>query len=281
MARAPLFSRARRVRASFYARVGTAHASAVAFRAKLGPSFVFDFVDAPFRSAPAPGVDVLFEAGNFTWWPKPTVQSIRAAHLWLDDYVEEHGAYDAVCCFSQGCSLVLTYLLYHAKERPDEPLPFKSAVFICGGVPFSVLEDLGLHVSQKAKDINDRTGEALRRKAGKLREIAANIDMISPGFGLWDDTGDLLHDPSAVPERSDVFGLDFTAFPGTALVDIPTVHVYGSKDPRWPSSMQLAHFCSSRTMYDHGGGHEIPRSTAVSLRIAELVRHATLPAARR
>jgi len=259
--------------------VHVTHASAVAFRAKLGASFVFDFVDAPFRSAPAPGVDVLFESGNFTWWPKATAQSIRAAHLWLDDYVEEHGAYDAVCCFSQGCALILSYMLYHAKERPDEPLPFKSAIFICGAVPFAVLEDLGMPVSQKAKDINDRTGEALRRKAGKLREMAANLDKIPPGFGLWDDTADLLHDPAQMPERSDVFGLDFTKFPDDALVSIPTVHIYGSKDPRWPNSMHLAHFCSNKTMYDHGGGHEIPRSTEVSLRIAGLVRQVTQEAA--
>jgi hypothetical protein len=232
-------------------------------------------VDAPFRSAPAPGVDVLFESGNFTWWPKATVQSIRAAHLWLDDYVAEHGPYDSVCCFSQGCSLIISYLQYHASETPKAPLPFKSAIFICGGVPYSVLEDLGLDVPQKAKDINDRTGKALRGKAGMLKEMAANMDKIQPGVGLWDDTSDLVHDPTQMPSASDVFGLDYTVFPKDAFVTIPTAHIYGCKDPRWPSSMQLAYFCTDRAMYDHGGGHDIPRSSDVSIRIAELVRKVT------
>ena len=233
-------------------------------------------MDAPFRSAPAPGVDVLFESGHFTWWPKATVQAIRAAHLWLDDYLAGHGPYDAVCCFSQGCSLLISYLLYHARETPGAALPFGSAIFVCGGVPYAVLEDLGLHVSQRAKDLNDRTSKALQRKAGALRDMAANLDRIQPGVGLWDDTADLVHDAGGgVPDARDVFGLDFTEFPRDLFIQMPTVHIYGGKDPRWPAAMQLAHFCENRVMYDHGGGHDIPRSTEVSLRIAELVAEVT------
>jgi len=242
-----------------------------AFRLKVDQSLRFDFVDAPFRSHAAPGIEVLFESGTFTWWPKATAQSIRAAHLWLDDYLEQHGPYDALCGFSQGCSLIISYMLYHGREAPNRPLPFKAAIFICGGVPFPMLEDLGLPVPQKAKDINDRTGRALQRKAGMLKEIAANLDQVQRGVGLWDDTLDLVHDPAVVPEPSDVFGLDFTSFPRDAFVNIPTLHIYGAKDPRWPSAMQLVNFCHRRAMYDHGGGHEIPRSTEVSLRIAEMV----------
>ncbi len=203
-------------------------------------------MDAPFRSAPAPGVDVMFESGHFTWWPKATVQAIRAAHLWLDDYTAEHGPFDAVCGFSQGCSLIISYLLYHGRETPAAPLPFKAAIFVCGGVPYAVLEDLGLDVSQRAKDINDSTGRALKRKAGALKEMAARPDTIQHGVGLWDNTVDLEHDPGAMPPPDDVF------------VNIPTVHVYGSKDPRWPSSMQLAYFCKDKVMYDHGGATTSP-----------------------
>jgi len=232
----------------------------------------FDFVDAPFRSAPAPGIDAIFKSGHFTWWPQATAQAIQAAHLWLDDYLGEHGPYDAVCGFSQGCSLIGSYLLYHAAERPPgTPPPFKAAIFICGGLPFAALEDLGLPVSQRAKDINDATGAELKRKAGSLKTLAANRDLIQRGVGLWDDVTENVHDPNVMPDPSDVFGLDFTKFPQDVRITIPTVHVYGSKDPRWPSSMQLAYFCDNRVMYDHGGGHDIPRGSVVSTRIAELV----------
>ncbi|KAK3390972.1 serine hydrolase FSH [Podospora didyma] len=243
----------------------------VAFRSKLDPSYTFDFVDAPFDSAPAPGINVLFESGHYTWWPKPTVNCIKGAHKWLIDYIDEHGPYDAVICFSQGCSLVGSFLMYHYRECPEEELPFKAAIFICGGVPMPVLEDLGVAVSQKAHDVNTRTGQLLHQKAGQLTEYAANPDKIRPGMGLWHDTSSLLHDPKVMPHESDVFGLDFTSIPQDIRIKIPTVHIYGAKDPRWPSSVQLAHFCDNRKMYDHGGGHDIPRSTDVSKKIVALL----------
>lgn len=244
----------------------------VAFRNKLDSSYQFDFVDAPFRCSPAPGVDVIFNSGNYTWWPQATPQAIRASHLWLDDYIAEHGPYDGVLGFSQGCSLVGSYLLYHAKENAGAPLPFKVAIFICGGMPFSALEDLGLPVSKRAHDISERTSQMLKNKAAELKMWAANVDKIQPGVGLWDNTNGLLHDPNKKPNPTDVFGLDYTAFPQNIRINIPTVHISGAKDPRWPASMQLAFFCNSRLMYDHGGGHDVPRSTEVSLRIAQLVR---------
>ncbi|KAK4193803.1 putative serine hydrolase [Podospora australis] len=239
-----------------------------AFRAKLPSNYTFDFVDAPFHCSPAPGIKVLFDSGHYTWWPKPTINAIRSSHLWLTDYIEAHGPYDAVICFSQGCSLVGSFLLYHYMQHPDEPLPFKAAVFICGGLPLPVLEDLGLPVSARAYEVNEATVALLKQKAGALTDLAKNLDRIKPGVGLWDDVEGLLHDPAHMPDEKDVFGLDFTKMPETARIKIPTAHIYGAKDPRWPASVQLAHFCEERVMYDHGGGHDIPRSTDVSVRIA-------------
>lgn len=214
----------------------------------------------------------MFESGHYAWYPKQTASLIRGAHKWLVDYTDEHGPYDVVCCFSQGCSLVMSFLLYHARENPLEPLPFKSAIFICGGVPFPVLDDLRLPVPQKARDINEQTVKVLQAKAGHLAHMAANPDQIQRGVGLWDDTAGLLHDPAVVPNESDIFGLDFTAMPEDVMIQIPTIHIYGAKDPRWPASLQLAFFCKNRRMYDHGGGHDIPRSTEVSNKIAALIR---------
>ncbi|KAL2048881.1 hypothetical protein ABVK25_010833 [Lepraria finkii] len=107
--------------------------------------------------------------------------------------------------------------------------------------------------------------------------------------GLWDRTDGLSHqvpgsggpdgnnyDPLRLPpslQPTNVYGLDYTRFPRCFKIDIPTVHIYGIKDPRYTSSMQLAHFCAEdkRRVYDHGGGHEIPRTTKVSEQIAELL----------
>ena len=97
-------------------------------------------------------------------------------------------------------------------------------------------------------------------------------------MSLWDEVPaeDLDHDPTDPPLSSDVYGLDFNSFPEDLKIKIPTVHVYGAKDPKYVASMQLVHFCEEtrRKTFDHGGGHDVPRRTGVSERIAELVEWA-------
>ncbi|RMZ78670.1 hypothetical protein DV738_g3767, partial [Chaetothyriales sp. CBS 135597] len=254
-----------------------------AFRSKLSSDFEFDFVDAPFPSTGAPGIHAIYSCPTYTWWQQSTPEEIRAAHSWVAEYARQHGPYDAVCCFSQGCSLASTMALYRSVRQPSTPnqgepqLPFRAAIFICGGVPLAALEDMGLPVSVRAHETNKCTGTMLNDMAGRLAELAADRKRIKRGVSLWDgSTGRLLHDPARRPARNDVFGLDFTAFPDSARICIPTVHVYGSKDPRWPAAIQLAEFCDDSIEFDHGGGHDIPRSTEVSTRIADMVKRVVL-----
>lgn len=250
-----------------------------AFRSKLDPQqYSFDFVDAPFDSPPAAGVDVFFDPPNFTFWRGTAPSAIKDAHIWLRALLDRQGPYDGLIGFSQGCALISSFILYHSRDRPQEPLPFKSAVFICGGVPLTALEDLGCPISAEAWDINDRTSRNLREKAGFLAtEIKAIIagGLKAPRQGRWDRTDTLAHDPLAdfPADRTNVFGLDFSQFPPGLRIDIPTLHVYGSKDPRYPSAMQLVHFAdeANRRVYDHAGGHDIPRTSVTSERIAELL----------
>ncbi|KAJ4300251.1 hypothetical protein N0V88_002923 [Collariella sp. IMI 366227] len=242
-----------------------------AFRSKLPPSITFNFIDGPHSTNPAAGITALFESQHYAWYKSQTAESIRTAHDWLRTYLATHGPYDAVMCFSQGCALIATFLLYHARETPDEPLPFKAAFFICGGMPLPVLEDLGVEVPEVAKAVNEATSRMLREKAGALTDYAENLEKAKRGVGLWDDLSGLLHSPDKIPEEGNVFGLDFTKMPRDLRITIPTVHVYGAKDPRWPASMQLAYFCEGRKMFDHKGGHDIPRSTEVSERLARLM----------
>jgi hypothetical protein len=243
----------------------------VALRSKLPPHYTFKFIDAPFHCAPAPGTDILFESGHYAWWTHQTVNGIRGAHQFLEEYIASHGPFDMLMGFSQGCSLIGSYLLYHARETPYQPLPFQAAVFICGGMPLPALENLGVAVPDRAKAINELTSKLMNKKAGALVDLAAHLDRIRPGVGLWDNVEGLLHNPDRLPEESDVFGLDFTAMPPDLKIGIPTAHIFGAKDPRWPASLQLAHFCDDRRLYDHRGGHDIPRSTEVSVRIAGLI----------
>lgn len=256
------------------------------FRARLPQTFTFDFLDAPFPSAPAPGIEVFYPDTNyFSFYPAPTTAAVQGAIHWLDEHLQAHGPYDALMGFSQGCGLISSYVLYHQKRqrerrlRPTEPddgagdeaLPFKCAMFVCGGVVLDVLEDCGVKVTGRARDVNNETSRLLRARAGKLTDIANDPLGWPAGTGLWDHTADLVHDAAGAArpdiDPADVFGLDLTdRAVGDMRITIPTAHVFSKKDPRYPASLQLAYLCDEtrRTMFDHGGGHDIPRNSHVT-----------------
>lgn len=131
-----------------------------------------------------------------------------------------------------------------------------------------VLEDLGVEVSKEAWDMSSKTSKA-------LAEQASSDAILKSGMNRWINADGTLptnaKDGSVDP--TNVFGLDFTKMPPHLKIKIPTVHVYGNKDPRCPASLQLAMFGDERfkKMYDHEGGHDVPRKSDVSETIAELV----------
>ncbi|KAL6237884.1 hypothetical protein BDW75DRAFT_202930 [Aspergillus navahoensis] len=254
------------------------------FRRTLPASYVFDFISAPFPSPPAPGIKAIYpDSPTYTWFREPTPSGLRDAHRYVLEYMQKHGPYDAVMGFSQGCSLIASMALYNSHDRWNAKgedgsrgeMPFKAAIFICGGIPLYALRDMDLPVSEEAENISKETGQLLNSTATELSTLASNTSLIQRGVGLWDNnvtSNALVHDPTSRPSRHDIFGLDFTSFPSWAKIDMPTVHVYGGKDPRWPAGIQLAEFCTDRVEFDHGGGHDIPRGSAVSGRIGEMIQ---------
>ncbi|MCJ1396131.1 hypothetical protein MMC18_009020 [Xylographa bjoerkii] len=238
-----------------------------AFRAKLSisPTPTFDFIDAPFPSKPAAGIDLFYSPPYYSFYSAATIPALHAAHAWLLAYVAKHGPYDAVMTFSQGGALASSMLLSHFINTPHVPSPFKLAVFICSGIPLLALDELGLPVGQKARDIDENSKHALSAQA-------SSASILAQGRERWTGIESDVVTEGEVLE-TDVYGLDFTQYPKEWRVRMPTVHVYGKKDPRYAASTQLAWFCEEgkRRVYDHGTGHEIPRKREVSMAIAEAV----------
>jgi hypothetical protein len=166
-------------------------------------------------------------------------------------------------------------LMYAAREGTDESrerITPKCLIFINGGIEYSFLENLGLPITDEARRTKFKTEELVRSKADALSKLSRAI--VRPGAtnGLWDDTSRLMHDPTNLPPSSDCFGLDFTSLPKDLLIHLPTVHILGGKDPIWPSSIQVANLCDPkiRSIYDHRGGHDLPRTPKVASDIAEI-----------
>lgn len=206
-------------------------------------------------------MDLFYSPPYFSWWEADGVEPVRKACAWLNDYAAKNGPYDAALMFSQGCVLGSSALLFHQEETPHLPLPFKTAIFVCGGASLTVLEELGFHVSAEARERELASRSALASQAGSSAVLAR-------GSSRW--TGiDAIHGGLSEEELRKEITSPYR-------ISIPTVHIYGSKDPRYATGVHLSGICEpgNRRTYDHGGGHEIPRTEAVSTSIAELVQWA-------
>jgi hypothetical protein len=160
-------------------------------------------------------------------------------------------------------------LLYHQAETPHLPPPFRVAIFICCGMPLACVEDVGIYVSPEARDWDESSKRQLMEKASSDSILRLGAKRWGEGF-----------DPSKPHDISNVFGMNFAMMPDDLVIRMPTVHIFGAQDPRYPASVTLAHFCDPLTVkvYDHGGGHDIPRKMEVSKKIAELVEWSAMMA---
>ncbi|KAJ5579528.1 uncharacterized protein N7459_005513 [Penicillium hispanicum] len=228
------------------------------FRAQLGNKDIeFDFLDGTFSSTAAAGVDLFYPPPYYSWYEGVAVDEVRNACARLNEYIAKHGPYDLAMAFSQGCVVASSLLLFHQEETPHLPPPFKAAMFICGGGPLYILEELGFHVSAEAKERDAASRAALNKQAGSTAVLAQGGDrwtgLESLDGGLSEEQ---LRNEITCPTR----------------ISVPTVHVYGTKDPRYAAGVHLSGICdpAKRRTYNHGGGHEIPRTKMVSLTIANL-----------
>lgn len=233
--------------------------TAASFRAHLSDlDLDFNFIDAPYPSSPAAGINLFYGPPYYSFTQDNNLDAIHASAKWLADFLAQSGPYDAVMGFSQGCHVAASYLLLHSAKTPHEPPPFKAAIFICGGAPLLLAQSLGFDISDEVW-ARDRVGrEALTAQADSgaiLAQGSARWAGVEPDGTVSEET-----------IRDEV--------QGPYSIDIPTAHVYGSKDPRYTAGVQLSGLCNEkeRGVFNHLGGHEIPRNSFVSKNIAELVR---------
>ncbi|CBF79856.1 putative EF-hand calcium-binding domain protein [Aspergillus nidulans FGSC A4] len=275
-------------------------------------NLTFDFLDGPYPSNPAPGIDLYYPPPYYTYYAESpqntTIDSIRSTQDWLYGVIAERGPYDLVMTFSQGAMVAAEALLMHQVEAErglcqqsqsaiidgvhDEEgrgnkiaangetvgnvlPPFKSAIFICGGAPLTLLEHIGYNIPEitKARDLASRSA---------LAQMAGTEAILSKGSARW------MANPAIPPNFNMSMNLSFgltgsnASLNGLVKIRIPTVHIYGERDPRYIAGVQLSEVCEkrSRKEYNHGGGHEIPRFEAVSGAMADLVRWAVRAAER-
>ncbi|PQE29422.1 EF-hand calcium-binding domain protein [Rutstroemia sp. NJR-2017a WRK4] len=238
----------------------------------------YDFLPGAYPTSPAPGIAPFFPDGPYlSHFPSPPSPSgIRSALSHLSTYITQHGPYDGVLAFSQGCALLSTFLL--SLSHQHQPLPFKFAVFICGGPSLSFLEhELGIVVPEQAYEIDARSRNELDHTAGKLETVLANPELLSQNPGAGDYWGESARAEGSVLNQD--MDMDYGVRVGEEeKIGMRTVHVIGKKDPRRWAGRCLVGLCregeENRRVWEFEGGHEVPRKGEAGERLGGLVRWA-------
>lgn len=219
----------------------------------------FKFIDGPVTTGPAQGVELFFEPPFYTFWEESTHETVLETVKWFNDFLADTGPYDAVMAFSQGCIVIASALLQYKAEGKDPP--FKAAIFFCGSAPLVMMRHVGFQVPDSAQKRDDASSAVLAQQA----DSKAILDRRGERWtGL---------DPSLLASEKEAHE---EVSKGPYRITIPTVHIYGTRDPRYVGGLNLAGLCDvdNRQTYNHGGGHEIPRQSTVTTNIADLVRYA-------
>jgi hypothetical protein len=210
----------------------------------------FDFADAPLQCA-VPSSD---GPVGYKFFDASSIADISKAHEWLTTKLEADGPYDGVIGFSQGATLVSSYLLYDQWYGCEDDPPFRFAAFISGSISLAVLKVLGTPIPKAADRVVEET-EA--RRQGNLGPSPLHVSLAR----------------QAMFNSDDCFGLNLNKMPPELKIRIPTVHVWGTKDPSFPTSTHLAGLCDPyiRKIHIHGSGHEVPQGIEDTQALGQLV----------
>lgn len=246
-----------------------------AIRSLLPTHFDFTFMDGEHNSEPADGMTGLFPPPYLCYYPEPRVDRVFNAIKALGEFIEEEGPFDAVIGFSQGASLAASFILECQTMRPTQPLPFRFAMFICSSLPFSSSLDYGIDVTELFAAFEQRLAwkqgpeQPVEEQKGYFQSYGCLGLGRSPASESSDDSDE--DDPRLESGPARIYS--WHPLLNSSRIKIPSAHIYGRRDPYISQSKELVNFCSPdlRMTFDHGGGHEIPRSTHVAEKIVAMI----------
>ncbi|KAI0393153.1 hypothetical protein F5Y17DRAFT_323073 [Xylariaceae sp. FL0594] len=174
----------------------------------------------------------------------------------LRDEIRREGPFDGVVAFGKEAELVGRYLLLneHHQSEDKEPASFQFAIFFDGALTLDYLMALGIDVPEAAKRVVKIAEDRAERKLGPLPEHVEGARR-------------------AMFNSDDCFGLNLNKSLPLLKINIPTLHVWSTSDPRFPRAIQLAGFCNSylRKTLAHDGKGEVPKDSETVEKLRELV----------
>lgn len=160
-------------------------------------------------------------------------------------------------------------ILHHQIEKVFGPPLFRFAVFIGGTLPFSRSPDIGWDFTEHYGQID------LKRYLYEQAIVKPKSEnpIKSRSFEEYENTSD-----EEMRDDSCRVFLPTIVYPYTDIdrIQIPTVHIYGSRDGWKSQNLQLVDLCEPdlRETVEHADGHEIPMQQELGLKISAMIRNA-------
>ena len=256
-------------------------------RALLGPTFSFDFIEGEKPCEPAPGIAEVYSGPYIAFYEDPTPEQVAEAHDLVNEVIEEDGPFDGIMGFSQGAALAASLILQRQTDHPTEPAQFRFAIFMCGMLPCSPYAQFNDHlldgfrrtvtdVPMSAAEEKDRLRLARKAYANDIEWTGAVAGAFHPKCSQA--TGEefiaVLESLRSSKNRlTESLPASYHPAWDPIRIEIPTAHIVGAKDPWNPLSLLLKQMCTEEKskLYDHRGGHEIPRSETVAIAIKDCI----------
>ncbi|UQC81181.1 menadione-induced gene-4 [Colletotrichum lupini] len=203
----------------------------------------------------------------------PTTESVTAAHRHVKSIMAEKGPFDGIMGFSQGAAVAVSMILRHQLETPSTPPLFKFAILIGSPLPFS-------HSLMYGIDTRDYFGVSCNVDCSILarynRPNKVPTYLITPDRYLKDDDDEDFHrtEEACQQPTAAMFYQMFHSTSDEVRMDIPTVHIFGRRDPWYLHSKDVLELaCAERaSVLEHCYGHEVPRH--LSEEICDLIESA-------
>ena len=154
-----------------------------------------------------------------------------------------------------GVILLLSEFFDYNNGKP----PFKFAIFFGGALSLEFLKALQVNIPEAAQKFVD---DAEARAKNNLCPLLEHIESAQ----------------RATYDSDDCFGFNLNVIPRRLKINIPTLHVWSTEDPRFPRAIQLAGVCQPyfRLMLPHDGKNDIPDDPEVVRRLREFIERCAL-----
>ncbi|RDH36069.1 serine hydrolase FSH [Aspergillus welwitschiae] len=229
------------------------------------PSWEFHFLSAEVECPPAPDIGSTFPPPYYCWTRSFDAGSIDAAHALIEEAIDEHGPFDGVLGFSQGAAISVSFLLEHKTAYPDEPPPFRFAIFYSPTIPCAADEAYCRSVLGTLSSADQQ-----RLRSGKDKEIA---QLPEPVRSVTESLVKVIKGAHSITRESVPFFLDrplelipCALHPDVVptRISIPSLHLRGKNDVPGLDDCGLLVEClcdsNTRRPIIHSAGHDIPRS---------------------